>query len=171
MGCGVYFQVTIIVEEGLAVPIVGIDEVLLVMLVLKGDESVAYEMGQVEEETIIGGVLVVQNNRTVVDELYLLGNCRETRVLLLPLAHLLYKPVVLALFLQILTHQFTPGLVQYLQPVEVIAEGNRPNYLVRLQLSLVVVQQFQQVIFVGVICVPFTSLLHPFLDLRLEELL
>lgn len=36
------------------------------------------EMGQVEEEGIIGGVLIVEDNPAVIDELYLLGKGGES---------------------------------------------------------------------------------------------
>lgn len=47
------------------------------MLKLERDKCEPYEVGKVEEETVVGGKLLIQHYRAVVDELNPLGYRRE----------------------------------------------------------------------------------------------
>lgn len=66
-----------VVDKLMWVSFVFIEEVVFVVLVLEGDEGMADEVGEVEEETIVRCVLIVEHYPAIVYELYLLGDGRK----------------------------------------------------------------------------------------------
>jgi hypothetical protein len=76
-----YLEGVAVVDEPLGVALVLVKEEVAVVLVLEGYESVTDEVGEIEEETVVRCVLVVEHDAAVVDELNLLGQGGEAVLL------------------------------------------------------------------------------------------
>lgn len=99
--CMCEFQRTAIVDKSMRISLVLIKEIILIVLVLERNKGMSNEVSQVEQKTVIGCILIVQNNPTIVDKLYLLGNRRKS-ILILAIPYLIYQLVALLLLAALL---------------------------------------------------------------------
>lgn len=164
------FQYCSIVDELLGVLLVLVQEVVAVVLVLEGDESMADEVREIEQERVVRCVLVVQHYPAIVDELYLLGKGRKTVLLLiLALGGIVCLYQSSPLLLQLLPlDESGPSIINDLQSTQVVAKRYRLYNRLRLQLTLVPTQCLQVILLVGIhLLIPTVTSLHPLSHLPL----
>ena len=119
--CRHEFKYTSIVHKTLMIAFILIEEEVAIMLILEGDKGMANEMGQIEQERVVLSILIVKHYSTIVNEFNFLRKSRKAVFLAMSWCRLFNQSCPLLLLLLMLIYQCSPCIVNYFQPIKVIA--------------------------------------------------